>query len=93
MKSIGKNIRLCRIDIKTGHEDPYKASSDDTIGGCPYANGGSGNVATEDVIYPPNGFGIDGNVDLDTLAETGVWITQTIGKPNRSKVGVALAAK
>ncbi|WP_110636344.1 hydroxymethylglutaryl-CoA lyase [Salinicola salarius] len=62
------------------------------LGGCPYAKGATGNVATEDVIYLLNGLGIETGVDLDKLAETGVWITQTIGKPNRSKVGVALAA-
>ncbi|MDF3918201.1 hydroxymethylglutaryl-CoA lyase [Salinicola salarius] len=62
------------------------------LGGCPYAKGATGNVATEDVIYLLNGLGIDSGVDLDNLAETGMWITQTIGKPNRSKVGVALAA-
>ncbi|MGQ7244885.1 hydroxymethylglutaryl-CoA lyase [Salinicola sp. V024] len=63
------------------------------LGGCPYAKGATGNVATEDVVYLLNGLGIDSGVDLDKLAETGVWITQTISKPNRSKVGVALAAK
>ena len=57
-----------------------------------YTEGATGNVATEDVIYLLNGLGIETGVDLDKLAETGVWITQTIGKPNRSKVGVALAA-
>jgi len=60
------------------------------LGGCPYAKGATGNVATEEVVYLLNGLGIDSGVDLDKLAETGVWITQTIGKPNRSKVGVAL---
>jgi isopropylmalate/homocitrate/citramalate synthase len=63
------------------------------LGGCPYAKGATGNVATEDVLYLLNGLGIDSGVDLDTLAETGVWITQTIGRLNRSKVSVALAAK
>ncbi|KAA0018750.1 hydroxymethylglutaryl-CoA lyase [Salinicola corii] len=63
------------------------------LGGCPYAKGATGNVATEDVIYLLNGLGIDSGVDLDNLAETGVWITQTLDRPNRSKVGVALAAK
>ncbi|WP_110641959.1 hydroxymethylglutaryl-CoA lyase [Salinicola sp. CPA57] len=63
------------------------------LGGCPYAKGATGNVATEDVIYLLNGLGIESGVNLDKLAETGVWITQNIGKPNRSKVGVALAAK
>ncbi|EWH02470.1 hydroxymethylglutaryl-CoA lyase [Halomonas sp. BC04] len=63
------------------------------LGGCPYAKGASGNVASEDVVYLLNGLGIETGIDLDKLAETGTWITQTIGRPNRSKVGVALAAK
>ncbi|PMR72580.1 hydroxymethylglutaryl-CoA lyase [Billgrantia endophytica] len=63
------------------------------LGGCPYAKGASGNVASEDVVYLLNGLGIDTGIELDRLAETGTWITQTIGRPNRSKVGVALAAK
>ncbi|SDL65229.1 hydroxymethylglutaryl-CoA lyase [Franzmannia pantelleriensis] len=63
------------------------------LGGCPYAKGASGNVASEDVVYLLNGLGIETGIDLNTLAETGTWITQTIGRPNRSKVGVALAAK
>ncbi|HSP59241.1 MAG TPA: hydroxymethylglutaryl-CoA lyase, partial [Halomonas sp.] len=63
------------------------------LGGCPYAKGASGNVASEDVVYLLNGLGIDTGIDLEALAATGTWITQTIGRPNRSKVGVALAAK
>ncbi|MDI4638909.1 MULTISPECIES: hydroxymethylglutaryl-CoA lyase [Halomonadaceae] len=63
------------------------------LGGCPYAKGASGNVASEDVIYLLNGLGIDSGIDLDALAATGTWITQTIGRPNRSKVGVAIAAQ
>ncbi|MFD2190078.1 hydroxymethylglutaryl-CoA lyase [Pistricoccus aurantiacus] len=63
------------------------------LGGCPYAKGAAGNVASEDVIYLLNGLGIANGIDLDKLAETGRWITETIGRPNRSKVGVALGAK
>ncbi|RAR61563.1 hydroxymethylglutaryl-CoA lyase [Onishia taeanensis] len=63
------------------------------LGGCPYAKGASGNVASEDVIYLLNGLGIESGIDLDALAASGNWITQAIGRPNRSKVGVALAAK
>src|SRR5690554_2694332 len=63
------------------------------LGGCPYAKGASGNVASEDVVYLLNGLGIETGIDLDKLADTGTWITQTIGRPNRSKVGVALAAR
>ncbi|MGC3872998.1 hydroxymethylglutaryl-CoA lyase [Halomonas sp. GXIMD04776] len=63
------------------------------LGGCPYAKGASGNVASEDVIYLLDGLGIESGIDLDLLAETGDWITQTIRRPNRSKVSVALAAR
>ncbi|GEK46871.1 3-hydroxy-3-isohexenylglutaryl-CoA/hydroxy-methylglutaryl-CoA lyase [Bisbaumannia pacifica] len=63
------------------------------LGGCPYAKGASGNVASEDVVYLLNGLGIESGIDLDKLAATGTWITQAIGRPNRAKVGVALAAK
>ncbi|SEN40881.1 hydroxymethylglutaryl-CoA lyase [Halomonas caseinilytica] len=63
------------------------------LGGCPYAKGAAGNVASEDVVYLLNGLGIDSGVDLDKLAATGDWITQAIGRPNRSKAGVATATK
>ncbi|MFO7646774.1 hydroxymethylglutaryl-CoA lyase [Halomonas campaniensis] len=63
------------------------------LGGCPYAKGASGNVASEDVVYLLNGLGIETGIDLDALAATGTWITQTIARPNRSKVGVALASR
>jgi len=63
------------------------------LGGCPYAKGASGNVASEDVVYLLNGLDIETGIDLDALAATGTWITQAIGRPNRSKVGVALASR
>ncbi|TDN96359.1 MULTISPECIES: hydroxymethylglutaryl-CoA lyase [Halomonas] len=63
------------------------------LGGCPYAKGASGNVASEDVVYLLDGLGIKTGINLNTLAATGSWITQAISRPNRSKVGVALAAK
>jgi hydroxymethylglutaryl-CoA lyase len=50
-------------------------------------------VASEDVLYLLNGLGIETGIDLDALAATGTWITQAIGRPNRSKVGVALASR
>lgn len=63
------------------------------LGGCPYAKGAAGNVASEDVVYMLNGLGIETGIDLDALAATGDWITRTINRPNRSKTSVALAAK
>lgn len=62
------------------------------LGGCPYAKGASGNVASEDVVYLLHGLGIKTGINLQLLAETGDWITRSINRPNRSKVGVALMA-
>lgn len=62
------------------------------LGGCPYAKGAAGNVASEDVIYLLNGLGIKSGIDLQKLAETGDWITRSINRPNRSKVGLAMLA-
>ena len=60
------------------------------LGGCPYAKGASGNVATEDVLYLLNGLGINTGVDLNKLVATGHWICQQLGRHNGSKVGQAL---
>ena len=59
------------------------------LGGCPYAPGASGNVATEDVVYLLNGLGMETGVDLDRLVNTGRWISQQLGRHNGSKVGQA----
>ncbi|MEQ9347192.1 MAG: hydroxymethylglutaryl-CoA lyase [Thalassospira sp.] len=63
------------------------------LGGCPYAKGASGNVATEDVVYMLNGLGIKTGIDLEKLAETGSWICDQIGRSSASKVNLALAAQ
>lgn len=63
------------------------------LGGCPYARGASGNVATEDVLYMLNGLDIDTGVDLSALANVGHWICGQLGRPNQSRVGTALAVK
>ncbi|MFP3979255.1 hydroxymethylglutaryl-CoA lyase [Marinobacter sp. KMM 10035] len=60
------------------------------LGGCPYAKGASGNVATEDVLYMLNGLGISTGVDLDKLVATGTWISNQLNRKNGSKVGQAL---
>lgn len=62
------------------------------LGGCPYAKGASGNVATEDVVYLLNGLNIEHGVDLAKLAKVGESICQTLGKPSPSKVNNALSA-
>ena len=63
------------------------------LGGCPYARGASGNVATEDVVYMLDGMGIRSGVDLGRLAAAGRAIMQQLGRAPRSKVAQALAAK
>ncbi|QQK64890.1 hydroxymethylglutaryl-CoA lyase [Cobetia sp. cqz5-12] len=62
------------------------------LGGCPYAKGASGNVASEDVLYLLEGMGIETGVDLAALAQTGDWISRVLGRPNGSRVGQALMA-
>jgi len=62
-------------------------------GGCPYATGASGNVATEDVVYLLENEGLASGIDLDLLVETGQWLYQQLGKPPVSKVNQALFGK
>ena len=63
------------------------------LGGCPYAAGASGNVATEDVIYLLNGLGIATGVDLDALVDAAAFICDVLKRPPASKVARALLAK
>ncbi len=63
------------------------------LGGCPYARGASGNVASEDVLYLLNGLGVRTGVDLEKLAATGRFICAELGREPASKVARALAAK
>ena len=63
------------------------------LGGCPYAVGATGNVATEDIVYLMHGIGVDTGVDLEALAECGAWISAELGRPSQSRVGRALLAK
>lgn len=59
------------------------------LGGCPYAKGASGNVASEDVLYLLNGLGIETGVDLDRLIAAGAFISDALGRPTASKVARA----
>lgn len=61
------------------------------LGGCPYAQGASGNVATEDVLYLLNGLGIQTGVDLKKVASAGNFISKALGRDNQSKVARALS--
>jgi hydroxymethylglutaryl-CoA lyase len=63
------------------------------LGGCPYAKGASGNVATEDVVYMLQGLGIETGIDLDKLVATGTWISSFLKREPGSKAGRAIAAR
>ena len=63
------------------------------LGGCPYARGASGNVATEEVVYMLNGMGVKTGVDLQQLMEAGRFISAALEKPTQSKVARALEGK
>ena len=63
------------------------------LGGCPYASGASGNVASEDVLYMLNGLGIETGVDLEALAAAGRFICDELGRSPDSRVSTALSGK
>jgi hydroxymethylglutaryl-CoA lyase len=61
------------------------------LGGCPYAKGASGNVATEDVVYMLHGMGIETGVDLEKVIEAGEYICGFLNRPSASKVSRAFS--
>jgi hydroxymethylglutaryl-CoA lyase len=63
------------------------------LGGCPYAKGATGNVATEDVVYMLHGMGIETGIDLDRLVDAGVFISDALGRQTASRVARALLSK
>lgn len=63
------------------------------LGGCPYAPGAKGNLATEDLVYTLERAGISTGVNLPKLVDTGAWVTEQLGIPNSSRAGAALYSK
>jgi len=63
------------------------------LGGCPYAKGATGNVASDDVVFMLNGLGIHTGIDLDALVDTAGWISSQLGRPPVSRVARALLSK
>ena len=63
------------------------------LGGCPYAKGATGNVATEDVVYLLHGLGIQTGIELDKLIDAGAYISQVLGRKSASRVANAIMAK
>ena len=68
-------------------------SSVSGLGGCPYAKGATGNVATEDVLYLMQGLGIETGIDLDIVVDAGQFISHFLGRKGASRAGNAIAAK
>jgi hydroxymethylglutaryl-CoA lyase len=66
-------------------------SSAGGLGGCPYAESATGNLATEDLVWQLDGLGIETGVDLPRLVETSVWMAGRLGRPSVSRVVQALA--
>jgi len=63
------------------------------LGGCPYAKGATGNVATEDVLYLMQGLGIETGISLDAVVEAGEFISTHLGRQSSSRAGTAIASK
>ncbi|MCU0929604.1 MAG: hydroxymethylglutaryl-CoA lyase [Burkholderiaceae bacterium] len=82
------NIYAC-LEIGLHHFDTSVAG----LGGCPYAKGATGNVATEDVVFMLNGLGVATGIDLDRLVDAGAFISDVLGRPPVSRVGRAVLAK
>ena len=63
------------------------------LGGCPYAKGATGNVATEDVVYMLHGMGIETGIDLDKLIDAGKFVSDFLGRKPNSRVSTAVLSK
>jgi hydroxymethylglutaryl-CoA lyase len=63
------------------------------LGGCPYAKGATGNVATEDVVYMLHGMGIETGINLDALIDAGAFISDFLGRPSGASVARAVISK
>ena len=83
---------LANILVALQHGISVVDSSVAGLGGCPYARGAGGNVATEDLVYMLHGLGIETGVDLDTLLRAGNHISTSLNRPNQSRVSRALSA-
>ncbi|OGB08073.1 MAG: hydroxymethylglutaryl-CoA lyase [Burkholderiales bacterium RIFCSPHIGHO2_12_FULL_69_20] len=82
------NIHAC-LQLGIHHFDTSVAG----LGGCPYAKGATGNVATEDVVFMLQGMGIDTGIDLDALVDAGAYISDVLGRAPVSRVAKALLIK
>lgn len=80
---------LAALEMGVWHFDTSVAG----LGGCPYAKGATGNVATEDVVYMLHGMGIETGIDLEALVDAGAYISHFLNRPTLSRAATALLAK
>ena len=80
---------LAALEMGVWHFDTSVAG----LGGCPYAKGATGNVATEDVVYMLHGMGIETGINLEALVDAGAYINRFLNRPTLSRAATALLAK
>ncbi len=80
---------LASLELGVWHYDTSVAG----LGGCPYAKGATGNVATEDVVYMLHGMGIETGIDLDKLVDAGHYISEFLGRKPNSRAATAILTK
>jgi hydroxymethylglutaryl-CoA lyase len=80
---------LAALEMGVWHFDTSVAG----LGGCPYAKGATGNVATEDVVYMLHGMGIETGIDLEALVDAGAYISAFLNRPTLSRAATALLAQ
>ena len=85
----GASATILGLELGVWHHDTSVAG----LGGCPYAKGATGNVATEDVVFLLHGMGIETGIDLDALVDAGQYISEQLGRVSNSRVARALLAK
>ena len=85
----------CPLDLRRRRllYSTYSPSSVAGLGGCPYAKGATGNVATEDVVYMLHGMGIETGIDLDKLVDAGAFISDFLQRKSGSRVATAILSK
>lgn len=83
------------VNILSGLEYGIRTfdSSVGGLGGCPYAKGATGNVATEDLVYMLHSLGAKTGVDLEEMTKIGAWISDELGRPNDSRAGKAISSR
>ena len=84
-QALANSLEAIRLGVRT-----IDASAGG-LGGCPYAESATGNLATEDLVWALHGMGVETGVDLEALVTTSVWMAEQLGRPSPSRVVKALS--